>query len=249
MVIHDETRVEAWTQERVEQQQQQEKPRSKIRLSVIGVQGIACAVMVLLALLLRVAGGETYETLRQRFQQALARNELATAIALLWEDNPLDKAEESDVKPSGFTEEESAQLVDSSAVVTAVPPLESGTLTSGFGERIHPINGNEEFHSGVDIAAIDGTPLMAMYDGEVVEVGENDTLGRYIRMRHQDNIEVVYAHCNRVVAQQGETIKAGEEVALVGSTGESTGSHVHVSITVDGEVFDPSALLSLERYA
>lgn len=248
MVIHDETRIEAWTQERVEQKKPQEKPRRKIHLSVIGVQSIACCVVVLLALLLRVAGGEAYDALRQQFQQAMARNEWATAVALLWNDDPLDKAKEEVVKPDDFTGEEPAQLADSSAVV-AVPPLQSGTLTSAYGERIHPINGAEEFHSGVDIAAPNGTPLVAMYDGEVTEVGENDALGRYVRMRHGDGIEVVYGHCESVVARQGDAVKAGDKVALVGSTGVSTGSHVHLSVAVDGEACDPAVLLSLEQYA
>lgn len=249
MVIHDETRVEAWAQERVEQKKQQEKPHHKLHLSVIGVQSIACCVVVLLALLLRVAGGEAYDALRQQFQQALARNEWATAVALLWSDDPLEQAKKETVKSEGFTEEEPAQLADSSAVVVAVPPLQSGTLTSAFGERIDPINGGEEFHSGVDIAAPNGTPLVAMYDGEVTEVGENDALGRYIRMRHGGGIEVVYGHCESVVARQGDAVKAGDEVALVGSTGVSTGSHVHLSVILDGEACDPAALLSLERYA
>ena len=248
MVIHDETRVETWKQERVEQTQRKSKPQMKVHLSVMGVQCIACVVMLLAVLLLRVAGGETYETLRLRFQQALARNELATAIALLWEDS-VEKSENESVKLDGFTGKETAQLSDSSKYVVSAMPLEDGILTSSFGERIHPINGGQEFHAGVDIAACHGAPLMAIYDGEVVEMGEDDVLGRYIRMRHSEGIEIVYGHCEQVVVRQGDWIKAGDKVALVGSTGESTGNHVHLSVIVNGEPCNPADVVSLESYA
>ena len=248
MVIHDETRVETWKQERVEQTQRKAKPPMKMHLSVVGVQCIACAVLLLVVLLLRVAGGGAYEALRCRFQQALARNELATAIALLWEE-PFEKSDDQTVKSADFTGGEPAQLSGSSGCMVAAMPLESGTLTSSFGERVHPINGGQEFHTGEDIAACHGAPLMAIYDGEVVEEGENDVLGRYIRMRHSEGVEIVYGHCEQVVVRQGSWVKAGDKVALVGSTGESTGDHVHLSVIVNGEPCDPADVVSLERYA
>lgn len=249
MVIHDEERIEAWLQERAEQETKPQKPPRKWRLSVVGVQSIACGVIVLVALLLRVAGGEAYGTLRQRFQEALTRNEWATAVALLWDGETLENEVFADVKSNDFTEGEKAQLTASSVLVTAVPPLEGGTLTSAFGERLHPIDGTEELHRGVDIAAPLGTTLVAMYDGEVAEVGENNTLGKFIRMFHGGGVEVLYGHCESVTVRQGDAVAAGEEVARVGSTGVSTGSHVHLSVLVDGEVRDPAALFSLERYA
>jgi hypothetical protein len=92
MVIHDETRVETWMQERVEQTRQKTKPPMKVHLSVLGVQSVACVMLLLALLLLRVAGGDTYGTVRRHFQQALARNELVTAIVLLWENDPFQKA-------------------------------------------------------------------------------------------------------------------------------------------------------------
>ena len=253
MVVHDENRMQVWQQEKEKQLRERKKPQ--LRLSVMAVQCIACSVVVLLVLLLvlllRVAGGEAYGSLRQYFQRALIRNEWATAVALLWNDEPLQNSQATDkgtVKLNSFTDDETAQLVGSTKVLVAVPPLQNGTLTSTFGERIHPINGQKEFHSGVDIAAPNGTSLVAMYDGDVVEVGENDTLGRYVRICHGMGIEIVYGHCERITVQQGDVVKAGAEVALVGSTGMSTGSHVHLSVIVDGEVCDPATLLSLESY-
>lgn len=251
MVVHDESRVQTWTQTR-EKQNKKEKQHVALHLSVVAVQSIACCVAVLLALLLRMAGGEAYQSLRQSFHHALARNEWVSAVARLWDGDPIEKAKEAsdvDVKEETFTDDEAAQLVDSPVAVTAIAPLESGTLTSAYGERIHPIDGTQEFHTGVDIAAPMGADLLAAYDGEVIEVGATDRLGNFIRLRHGGGIEILYGHCEEIVAEQGATVSAGERVALVGSTGVSTGSHVHIRVSIDGATCDPGVLLPLEQYA
>lgn len=247
MVVHDETRLQEWAQAQ-EKKQEKAKGRPALHLSVVAVQSVACCVAVLLALLLRMAGGEAYQSLRLSFQRALARNEWVSTVAQMWDGDPIEKIEETesfDVKEGNFTSEESAPLT----AVSAIAPLENGTLTSGYGDRIHPINGTEEFHTGVDIAAPLGTDLLAAYDGEVAEIGENSQLGKYIRLRHGNGIEVLYGHCEEIVATQGAVVKAGERVALVGSTGVSTGSHVHIRVSVDGATCDPATLLPISRYA
>ncbi len=251
MVEHDETRVQAWTQAR-EKKHEKEKRHTALHLSVVAVQSIACCVVVLLVMLLRVAGGDAYHSLRQSFQQALARNEWVSAIAFLWDGDPLEKVEKEEetiVKEEDFTEEESAQLTGSSETVEALAPLASGVLTSGYGKRIHPLDGTEEFHTGVDIAAPLGAALLAVCDGTVTEVGEDSRLGKYVRLSHGGGIEILYGHCQEVVAVSGTSVRAGERVALVGSTGVSTGSHVHIRVDLDGVHCDPAALLPLERYA
>lgn len=253
MVIHDETRMQVWVQEQKKKKEKQGKQRKAVmHWSVVAVQSIACCVMVLAVLLLRVAGGESYESLRQHVRQALARNEWMTALSQVWQDKPLKNVENIEaegVKVDDFTLDEPVQLTVSSDVVVAVPPLANGTLTSAYGQRTHPIYGGEEFHNGVDIAAPQGTALVAMYDGEVTEVGENDSIGRYLRLRHSGDVEVLYGHCESVTVRQGDTVRAGDTVAEVGSTGVSTGNHVHLGVKVAGVVCDPAALLSLERYA
>ena len=110
MVVHDETRTQEWAQEREEKQKKKsEKPRFALRLSVVAVQSIACGVAVVLALLLRMAGGEAYTALRQSFHHALERNEWVTVWALMWDGNPLEKAEEDGVKSEDFTDDKGAQ--------------------------------------------------------------------------------------------------------------------------------------------
>lgn len=251
MVIHDEIHTQAWTQQR-DKQKRQESHHPMRHLSVVAVQSIACCVAVVLVLLMRVAGGDAYHSLQQNFHKALARNEWVSALALLWDGNPLEDpatAAKTEVKGNTFTEETSAPLTETAVAVAATPPLSSGTLTSAYGDRIHPISGAKEFHTGVDIAAPTGTALAAMYDGEVVEVGEDDCLGRYIRLNHGGALEILYGHCAEVTVQPGTTVQAGDKVALVGSTGVSTGSHVHIRVSVEGTACDPATLVPLERYA
>ena len=246
MVEHDETRVQAWTQAR-ERQQETGKRHTALHLSVVAVQSIACCVAVLLALLLRVAGGNAYRSLQQSFREALTRNEWVSALALLWDGDPLEQVGDVDVKETDFTGNEPAQMTDTS-VWTASVPLIDGTLTSGYGERVHPIDGTQEFHTGVDIAAPIGADLLAVGDGVVTEVGEDAQLGKYVCLRYGD-VDILYGHCAEIVATVGAQVKVGERVALVGSTGVSTGSHVHIRVTVDGETCDPATVLPLERYA
>lgn len=199
------------------------KEKKKRRLPVVAVQSIACVVLLLLALLLRVAGGQPYEQLRQRFHSELMSNDLLATLAALWDGDPL--AEESSA------------------------PLAEGTLTSSYGYRTDPTGEGEQFHRGVDIAAPAGSDIAAIYPGTVAEVGESASLGHYVRLSHSGGIEVLYAHCSAVLVTQGATVLAGETVAQVGSTGDSTGNHLHLEMTVNGQATNPASALPLERYA
>ncbi len=222
------------------------------RLSVVGVQSLACGVLLLLALLLRLAGGDAYEQLRRQFQERLVSNDLLSVLAPLWEDAGQREDESSEPAPSpvaGRLPPEGAVAVGLRVNRPAVAPVAVGTLTSGYGYRENPTGKGEQFHRGVDIAAVAGMPIAAMYDGQVEETGENSSLGRYIRLNHGDGVTVLYAHCSEVVADTGTRVRAGETVALVGSTGDSTGSHVHVQVSADGTVYNPAGCVPLDRYA
>lgn len=141
----------------------------------------------------------------------------------------------------------SAQTV---SVATAMPQIPSaatvpvsGTVTSPFGERINPISKREEFHKGVDIAAEEGTPIQLVFDGTVAEVGENEIYGKYVLVDHSNELYTRYCHCSRVLVETGYKLKRGELVALVGSTGWSTGSHLHLEIISNGKYIDPEWIL------
>lgn len=122
-----------------------------------------------------------------------------------------------------------------------------GEITSEYGNRTNPVSGEYLMHSGVDIAADQGTEIRAAYSGIVSEVGSNSVGGNYISLVHRDGSETLYCHCSKIIAEKGDVIRAGEAIALVGSTGRSTGPHLHFEITVDGKTEDPLLYLPHEN--
>ncbi len=225
---------------------------------LIAMQSAGCAVLVLAALLLRAAGGEAYTALRDRFCESIARNDLLATIAALWDGDPADMVESelqemNDNAPpaegtAGRLPPQDATAANLCTNHIPSPPLPVGRLTSAYGYRDAPTGDGTEFHRGVDIAAPRGTPIAALFYGTVKTVGDNATFGRYVVLEHGDGVQVLYAHCDEIVAPQGAVVRAGETVALVGSTGDSTGDHVHIQVTGDGMIYNPSAVASVGRY-
>ena len=119
------------------------------------------------------------------------------------------------------------------------PPIENGRYTSYFGYRVNPITGEFTFHTGVDIAAPSGTPIRAAYNGTVTKVGEDSRAGKYIFLEHDDGFVTFYCHCSEIAAQKGTVIRQGETIARVGSTGWSTGPHLHFEIRKDNIRLNP----------
>lgn len=117
----------------------------------------------------------------------------------------------------------------------------SGALTSPFGWREDLNTGEEAFHYGLDLAAAEGTPILAFADGTVAVVGESTLLGRYLTVDHADGCSSLYAHCSAVSVQSGQTVRLGDPIALVGSTGNATGAHLHFELHASGRYLDPSA--------
>lgn len=120
----------------------------------------------------------------------------------------------------------------------AVTPA-MGRLTSEFGWREHPIEGGEKFHYGVDLAMAMDTPVGAFADGTVEYIGQSQFYGNYVRILHANNVTSFYCHCDKLLVQKGQTVTAGETVALSGSTGESTGPHLHLELTRNGVRLNP----------
>lgn len=119
------------------------------------------------------------------------------------------------------------------------PPVENGRYTSGFGYRTNPITGEFTFHTGVDIAAPSGTPIRAAYNGTVTKVGEDSRAGKYIFLEHDDGFVTFYCHCSDIIAEKDSVIRQGEMIARIGSTGWSTGPHLHFEIRKDNIRLNP----------
>lgn len=111
---------------------------------------------------------------------------------------------------------------------TAAPVV--GHLNSGYGYRDHPINGRYQFHGGVDIGGQKGDPITAFAAGTVEYIGEDDSYGLYLQIDHGSGVKSFYAHCSRILVSKGQTVALGEKIAEVGSSGVSTGPHLHLEL-------------------
>ncbi len=122
----------------------------------------------------------------------------------------------------------------------AWPVSGGGRVTSGFGYRIHPILKERKFHTGIDIAAPSGTDILAANDGRVIFAGTKGSYGKAVVVDHGGGIVTLYAHCSSISVSDGQDVKKGDTIAKVGSTGRSTGPHLHFEVRIDGDYVDPA---------
>lgn len=123
-------------------------------------------------------------------------------------------------------------------------PVALARITSHFGERPNPSGKGHAFHRGIDIAAPVGTPVMAVAEGTVRTARQHATYGKYVVIDHHNGYHTLYAHNSKLLVKPGERVKAGQDIAKVGSTGRSTGPHLHFEIHRDGTRVDPSPYLT-----
>jgi murein DD-endopeptidase MepM/ murein hydrolase activator NlpD len=121
-------------------------------------------------------------------------------------------------------------------------PVE-GRLSSGYGMRIHPRTGREQFHSGIDLAAPSGTPVHATADGIVSVADWSTGSGQVVVIEHGHGFSTVYAHNSRIDVKVGQTVKRGAVIAATGATGNATGPHVHYEVWKDGHSVNPSSFV------
>jgi murein DD-endopeptidase MepM/ murein hydrolase activator NlpD len=123
-------------------------------------------------------------------------------------------------------------------------PIDGARLTSGFGERMHPILGYSAAHKGADFGAPQGTPVQAAGDGTVELVGWQGAYGQYIRIRHNAEFATAYAHLSRFAGglRQGDRVRQGQVIGYVGTTGRSTGPHLHYEVIRRGTQINPIAV-------
>lgn len=126
-----------------------------------------------------------------------------------------------------------------------ISPIENGVITSYYGSRINPITFLEEFHDGLDIAADLGTPVMAIADGIVTKVYTSSSYGNTITYETYDGYKVFYAHLHKMLVEEGEEVVQGEVLGEVGSTGMSTGNHLHCTLWKNDELLNPIEFISI----
>ncbi|MBQ9901841.1 MAG: M23 family metallopeptidase [Clostridia bacterium] len=120
-----------------------------------------------------------------------------------------------------------------------VKPLRKARVTSRFDYRVNPVTGRYVFHTGMDLGAAQGSDIMAMKSGRVVSAKYNGGYGNVVIIEHSDGIRTLYAHCSKLLVKAGEKVRKGQVIARVGSTGNSTGPHLHIEFRKGGKRYDP----------
>ena len=238
-------------------------------LRLVFIQIVICTIIVLSCLILKYSAPKAYASIKNAYNSAVKTEDItfddvkkffkglsnfvfsdekstdakvSSGISESGSSSDIAKSEGaggSDVKVLPSTVTNSAYLLTSQIS----SPVPNGTVTSQFGWRLHPIFNTEGFHTGLDIASKLGTPIMSAFSGTVYEVGQSDAYGNYIIMKHSDSLYTFYGHCDSIKAEKSMVIRAGEVIAYMGSTGYSTGPHLHFEIRIDGKSVDPSYVL------
>jgi murein DD-endopeptidase MepM/ murein hydrolase activator NlpD len=138
------------------------------------------------------------------------------------------------VELSGFLEEQKSMLACTPSIWPA-----KGWVSSRFGYRTSPFTGKKEFHRGLDISARQDTPIIAPADGIVASAGKDYGYGNVLTLQHGHGLKSRYAHLSKMLVRQGQSVKRGQEIALMGNTGRTTGTHLHYEVHLNGVAVNP----------
>lgn len=115
-----------------------------------------------------------------------------------------------------------------------------GWVSSGFGYRISPFTNEKEFHKGIDICTRINTPIIAPADGVIASTGRDHAMGKMLTINHSYGVKTRYGHLSKILVKKGQYVKRGQEIALVGNTGRSTGPHLHYEVYLNGLPVNPT---------
>lgn len=183
-------------------------------------------------------GGAAGESGRQPAQSTAAVQPLAAANRPLTATS-LGSRAKTPQPPEGYSVESYLPLQPLAL------PLSGFSVTSGYGWRRHPVSGTMNFHTGVDLAAAEGTPIGAVLEGIVLDTGRGNSYGNYVLLLHRDGVATRYCHMQYVFVRRGETVGQGDVLGTVGSTGMATGPHLHFELSFDDMHYDPTEALGL----
>ena len=238
------------TEETEQEEKKKDRKAGKLLRSrfLISIQVGACLIILVSALGIRLFGGSIYETVKRWYvgsvNESIMVNVTKDDLLEIFQKNT-SSVSDTDVAQTGAKPQANTLAVtygknQEGPVTLSVllkSPVTNGTISSSFGER------DGKFHQGLDIAADIDTPITASLTGTVKEAGENDSYGKYVLLDHGSGIETRYAHCNSISVKQGDHVNMGDEIAKVGSTGDSSGPHVHLELLIDGTPYNPQTVL------
>lgn len=211
---------------------------------LIIIQLIICTLLLISAFVIKTIGGSLYAQVGTWFYDNYNNSVFTDTKNNVFSFTDKTKTTENkDVIPQTDNSTENSDVIDN-IKSNMKKPLAKGTLTSSFGKRSE--SSDTKFHKGIDISADKGSVISAMLDGTVIIAEKDDSYGNYIVLEHSDNVKTLYAHCSELCVKQGEKVTAGQKIALVGSSGDSDGNHLHLEVIIDGENINPQEILGKE---
>lgn len=236
--------------------------RERSFTGIIGVQAVVCAVLAAALLVMYFTAPALFSALEEKYA-SMREGAITSAQASAWwekvksamshgvgEDLMEQNLEDlgaggADVPLTDTLKLPGKNMSFAPVYVTekAVLPV-SGTVSSRFGARVHPVTGEEGYHTGLDIAAREGTRIAAAYYGTVSEISEDSVSGKYVILDHGNGFKTFYCHCQEILAEKGAVVRAGETIAFVGQTGQVTGPHLHFEVRLGGVRHDPAFVLA-----
>ena len=229
---------------------------------VIVTQFLLCAVIVGIIFAVSKSGGSSFDSLKDYYEKYTQKD---MSVSEIWADvksaaKLVVKSETTTVSSSSQADNDNDNLgkggddvavysatsntlfspfMTSSTICTPV----SGRISSAFGYRVNPVTGIWSFHSGLDIAANMNEKIKAAYYGTVTQTGYDSASGNFVILSHGDGLITKYLHCSEILVKENTVVRKGEAIALVGSTGNSTGPHLHFTIEINGKKVNPLYVL------
>ena len=216
-------------------------------VKLVFIQSALCLILVLVALFFSLLAPKIYGGFKNLYLSATSESDVkfedVKSLLLKVYDFVFTADDKDEKTGSGGADTNKNVSLNAYALTSKITAPTKGTVTSLFGPRIHPIFKTEGFHTGLDIAAKAGTNITAAFGGTVYECGTSKAYGNYIIMRHSPSLYTFYGHCESLKAKEGMNIRKGEVIAFMGSTGYSTGPHLHFEIRINGKSVNPAYAL------
>lgn len=179
---------------------------------------------------------------KRRAEEAAKKNNSSSSSSSSSSSKP------SSSKPSSSSSSKpstSGKLTTYKGLTMQFPAPSMTRKSSNFGYRIHPIKHTKRLHAGVDLAAPGGSPIVAAMSGRVILARAGSGYGNYIIVDHGNGYATLYAHCSKLLVKKGQRVSRGQQIAKVGSTGASTGNHLHFEVRVKGTPVNPAPYIGL----
>ncbi len=235
-----------------EQEQTPQRGRQKDkRLELLIAQTVLSLLAVLVFVVIQWIGGDIYDYSKAVFEEAfntpINKQQVLGAVQtkniIAAQATAYGVGGETDDPSIPFAENYTDLSSDVEQRISSVNEMQipvNGRITSEFGYRIHPLSGKTSMHTGLDIGADYDEDILCALDGTVKKTVEDDPdYGNYIIVTHSDGVETMYAHCNSLTKSAGDVVNKGDVIALVGSTGLSTGPHLHFEVRVNDIRLNP----------